>query len=136
LEDLRAGGAHHVPHVARHEVPGLVRAHDVVCVLSRWDDPFPLVVFEAMASGCAVVATARGGIPEAVGDAGALVASDDPDAVADILVDYATHPDRLREIKQAGRRRAESRTWRRTAEQLLGALADPAVGAAAAGAAR
>ena len=63
VEQLVAAGARHIPHMDRGKVPELVRAHDVVCVLSRWDDPFPLVVLEAMASGCAVVATRRGGYP-------------------------------------------------------------------------
>src|SRR5665213_2911449 len=42
---------------------------------SEWDDPFPLVVVEAMAAGAAVVATLSGGIPEGIenGKSGLLV---------------------------------------------------------------
>jgi glycosyltransferase involved in cell wall biosynthesis len=44
----------------------LFGAADVVAVPSRWPDPFPLVVLEAMACGTPVVASRVGGIPEAV----------------------------------------------------------------------
>ena len=57
-------------HVVRAEVPELIRDHDVVCVLSRSQEPFSLVALEAMASGCAVIASNRGGLPEACGGSG------------------------------------------------------------------
>jgi glycosyltransferase involved in cell wall biosynthesis len=45
-----------------------VMAHaEIALVPSRWDEPFGLVAIEAPASGCPVVASARGGLPEAVG---------------------------------------------------------------------
>jgi len=122
VAELQAGGARHVPHVDRDEVTTIVRAHDVVCVLSRWDDPFPLVVLEAMASGCAVVATDRGGIPEACGGAARLVASDDPGAAADALRELATEPAVLAAAKRAARRRAVECTWGRAAAEFLDAL--------------
>jgi len=124
VTELQAAGAHHLPHVDRDQVTAIVRAHDVVCVLSRWDDPFPLVVLEAMASGCAVVATGRGGIPEAAGGAARLVASDDPVAAAEVLEEWATDPLSLAAAKRAARQRAVECTWARAAAQFLGALAE------------
>ena len=35
VAELQAAGAHHLPHVDRDQVTAIVRAHDVVCVLSR-----------------------------------------------------------------------------------------------------
>ena len=93
-------------------------------MLSRWDDPFPLVVLEAMASGCAVVATERGGIPEAAGGAARLVASDDPAAAAQVLEEWATDPVSLAAAKRAARQRAVECTWARATAQFLGALAE------------
>ena len=78
--------------------------HTTLSVFSRWDDPFCLVVLEAMASGCAVVASLRGGIPEAAGGAAVLAPSDDPDSVATILREWASQPSRSRG-SEAGVRR-------------------------------
>ena len=89
---------------------------------TRWDDPFPLVVLEAMASGCAVVASARGGIPEAARGAAELVSSDDPDSVAAILWEWASHPAVLAEAKRASVARSAVATWEKSARQLLDAL--------------
>jgi glycosyltransferase involved in cell wall biosynthesis len=122
ISELSAAGAVHTPHVPRDQVTALLRAHDIVCVLSRWDDPFPLVVLEAMASGCAVVASSRGGIPEAAGDAAVLVPSDDPDSVATILGEWASQPAALAEAKRASVARAAVATWEKSARQFVDAL--------------
>jgi glycosyltransferase involved in cell wall biosynthesis len=53
---------------------------------SIWPEPFGRVFVEAAASGIPSVASARGGIPEAVGDGGMLIRDVfDPDAWADAL---------------------------------------------------
>jgi glycosyltransferase involved in cell wall biosynthesis len=122
IAELSAAGAVHTPHVPRDQVTALLRVHDIVCVLSRWDDPFPLVVLEAMASGCAVVASSRGGIPEAAGGAAVLVPSDDPDSVASILEEWASAPVVLAEAKRASVARAAVATWEKSARQFVHAL--------------
>jgi len=73
--------ADYLGHIIRPNVPELVRNHDVVCVLSRTNDPNPLVCLEAMASGCAVVGSNRGGIPDACGEASLLIDPDNRPAV-------------------------------------------------------
>lgn len=50
--------------VPRKDVPALFRANDGLIFPSEWDEPFGIVVLEAMASGLAVVATATGGTAE------------------------------------------------------------------------
>ncbi len=122
ISELSAAGAVHTPHVPRDQVTTLLRLHDIVCVLSRWDDPFPLVVLEAMASGCAVVASRRGGIPEAAGGAAVLVPSDDPDSVATTLRKWASQPAALAEAKRASVARAAIATWEKSARQFVDAL--------------
>lgn len=119
---LAAGGHTHLPHVPHEAVVDLYRRHDVACVLSRWDDPFPLVVLEAMASGCAVIGTTRGGIPEAAGDAGVLVPDDDASAVAGVLRRLLETPGLLGELQRRGRSHAETMTWAAPADLLLEVL--------------
>ena len=55
-----------------------------IFVLASHDEPFGLVLVEARALGCAIVATDVGGVPEALdnGDAGVLTAPKDPAALA------------------------------------------------------
>lgn len=48
----------------RTDAARLFHAFDIFVMPSRWDEPFGLVVIEAMASGVPVIAGRRGGIPE------------------------------------------------------------------------
>ena len=51
------------------EQMGAVRAHAAfVLAPSRWDEPCPYSVIEAMAAGLPVLASERGGLPEMVGE--------------------------------------------------------------------
>lgn len=103
--------------VGRAEVPALFREHDVVLAMSRAQEPFGLVVLEAMASGCAVIASRRGGLPQACGGAAALVDPDDLPAVARALRCLLVHDDLVR-AKEAGRERALRAPWSLAAEVL------------------
>jgi glycosyltransferase involved in cell wall biosynthesis len=72
-------------------VAGAMRDHDVLLVPSRelehgWREAFGRVAAEGLASGLAVVASATGGLPEALDGAGHLVPPDDADALVDALV--------------------------------------------------
>ncbi|MEA5153891.1 glycosyltransferase family 4 protein [Raineyella sp.] len=108
-----------LPHAALAEE---LRTHDIACVLSRVDEPFGLVNLEAMASGCAIVATRRGGIPEAVGAAGVFVDADAPRKVADALRHWVLHREALATAKRDARRQAERFPWSATAAGLIDLL--------------
>lgn len=115
---LKAAGAEYLGHVPRSRVANLVREHDVVCVLSRWNEPFGLVALEGMASGCAVVASNRGGLPEACGDAALLVDPEDFPAVVSKLRALATNPELLIAQKQKALAHARDVNWDRNVEML------------------
>lgn len=68
----------------RQDIAHLMSAADVY-VLSSAGEGFGLVVAEAMACECVVVATDSGGVREVLGDAGFLVPSRDPAALAAAL---------------------------------------------------
>jgi glycosyltransferase involved in cell wall biosynthesis len=108
--------------VPRADLPALLRTAEVFVVPSRWPDPSPLTVGEALATGLPVVASRIGGIPEAVGDAGILVPPDDPRALAAALDELIHDPGRRTALAQAARVRAEARDWSWSWRQLDGVL--------------
>jgi glycosyltransferase involved in cell wall biosynthesis len=75
---------------------GLRRRAAVVLAPSRWEEPCPYAVLEAMAAGVPVLASDRGGLPELVGADASLPAND-----------QATWTARLAELWQSPRLRAE-----------------------------
>lgn len=110
--------AHYLGHVDRHAIPEVIRQHDVVCVLSRTNEPFGLVVLEAMASGCAVIASKRGGLPEACGQAAILVDENDLKAVSDGLRSLVIDRSRLNDYKRQSVARAARQPWSECASIL------------------
>jgi glycosyltransferase involved in cell wall biosynthesis len=68
----------------REDVETLFGAADIVAVPSTAPDPLPGAAIEAAAAGCAVIASAHGGLREIIrdGDTGRLVAPGDPAALA------------------------------------------------------
>lgn len=65
----------------RTDIPALNQLSDIFALSSRWEAR-ALVLQEAMLAGKAILATATGGTPGLVGDAGILVPSGDADAFA------------------------------------------------------
>jgi len=73
----------------------------------------PTVIYEAMASETAVLASAVGGVPEQVadGETGRLLPLGDVDALRDALASLAGRPDAIRRMGEAGRRRLREHGW-------------------------
>lgn len=63
-------------------------------------EPMASVTGEAAAAGVPVVATAVGGLPEGVGEGGALVKPDDPGALAAAVNDLLDDPERRRRLAE------------------------------------
>ncbi|MEZ0255325.1 MAG: glycosyltransferase family 4 protein, partial [Chthoniobacter sp.] len=110
-EKIVASQATELGHVPRDRIAEVFREHDVVCILSRSNEPFGLVALEAMASGCAVIASNRGGLPEACGGAAALVNPDDKGAVISALRRLVVSPDELSAAKRKAVARAATASW-------------------------
>lgn len=106
----------------------LFRGACVVACPSRWEG-LPLVCLEAMASGCAVVAAAVDGIPDAVsdGETGVLVPPEDPAALADALAALLADDERRRRLGERARVVARERfAWSDVAAAYLRVLGEAA----------
>jgi glycosyltransferase involved in cell wall biosynthesis len=91
------------------DVVPFLSAMDLLLVTSDFEG-LPLVVLEAMATELPVVATAVGGIPEAVteGETGHLVPPGDPHEAAEVVLRILASRETARALGRAGRRRVES----------------------------
>jgi glycosyltransferase involved in cell wall biosynthesis len=105
----------------RHDVESVYGVADVVAVPSTEPDPLPGAAIEAAAAGCAVVASAHGGLPEIINDreTGRLVTPGDSAALARVcaeLLDDAPERERLGSAAASDVRR------RFAAERMLTAI--------------
>jgi len=107
----------------RSDLDRLFPAFTVFCLSSHMEG-LGTSLLDAMAFSRPVVATAAGGIPEAVEDGvtGRVVPVRDPAALADALADLIQNPDQARAMGAAGRRRFEERfTADRMVDETLAA---------------
>ena len=93
----------------REDVAAIVAASDAL-VLSSDHEGLPVAVMEALTLGVPVIATAVGGIPEAVDDGveGLLVPPRDPVALAGAIERLAEDPELRARLGRAARRRSEA----------------------------
>ncbi len=93
----------------RDDVPGLLKAADLLVLPSLWEG-MPNVVLEAMAARRAVIGTRVEGTEDLVipGRTGWLVPAADPQALAGALLEAASDRDRLRRFGEAARDRVEA----------------------------
>ena len=114
-----SGHARRLGYIEDADLPALYAGAAAFAMPSLYEG-FGLPCLEAMAAGTPVVAADRAALPEACGGAALLADPDDPDAFASALLDAAG---RERErLVVAGRERAASLTWQRTAEEVDRAL--------------
>ncbi|MGW7426772.1 GT4 family glycosyltransferase PelF [Streptomyces sp. NPDC054813] len=86
-----------------------------VVMLSSISEGFPFTLIEAMSCGRATVSTDVGGVREAVGDTGLVVAPRDPAAMASAALELLGDPARRRALGEAARLRViEQFTLRQT----------------------
>jgi glycosyltransferase involved in cell wall biosynthesis len=87
----------------RTDVAAVMKAIDILSIPS-WREPFGRVAVEGMAAGCPVIASGVGGLPEIIRDGvdGLLVPPQNAPALAEAMVQLATHAELRRRLSSAG----------------------------------
>jgi glycosyltransferase involved in cell wall biosynthesis len=81
------------------ELAGLLNAHCILVVPSRWREPFGIVALEGIACGCVVVGSEGGGLKDAIGPCGVTVPNGDAEALADAIARLVTDDQRLDSLR-------------------------------------
>lgn len=106
IDQVKAEGLQDRVHFLgqRGDIPSVLRSADLFVLNSR-QEPFGLVLIEAMASGTPVLATRVGGIPEIVTDSvnGWLIEKDDTAGLAAKLMELAQTPAMLASVVNTAR---------------------------------
>lgn len=113
--------AGHRPHA---EVLAAMARAAIVVAPSRWPEPFGLTALEAMASGAALVCSARGNLASLVRDAAVLADPDDAAALADAITRLAHDEPRRAALGSAGLERARAFDIKHGAAMLDGLRRD------------
>lgn len=85
-----------IGHISHDTMEDLLRRHDIVVFPSQREEGRPLIIQEAMANGCYVIASGSGGSAELCMDAGLpTYPSNSPAALKAALLDASANRDRL-----------------------------------------
>jgi glycosyltransferase involved in cell wall biosynthesis len=114
-------GVRYLGHVDEPTLTALYESASVLAFPSLYEG-FGLPLLEAMARGVPAVVGAAGALPELAAGAAIAVKPDDVDAIAAALERLLADPHLRQKLGEEGKRRAESFTWARAAEQTLEVL--------------
>ncbi len=107
----------------RKDIPAVFAASDIH-VLASYAEGLPNSVLEAMAAGCAVMATSVGAVPYLIKDGRTGVIIRDRGRISDSIERLARDRERLRAVAKAGQEKVlQDYSWRRLAGRLAGELA-------------
>jgi glycosyltransferase involved in cell wall biosynthesis len=93
--------------VSHAEAMALYARAEVAVVPSLWQEPFARSAVEAMSNGCALIASARGGLAEVVAGAGEIVEPEDVATFAATLRRVGSDDDLRRRLQAAAKAKAQ-----------------------------
>ncbi|MCL4354337.1 glycosyltransferase family 4 protein [Patescibacteria group bacterium] len=90
-----------------------------VFVMPSLYEGFGLPILEAMASGCPVITTKEGSLPEVAGEAAFYVEAEDVDNIAEGIEKVFNDNNLRKELSIKGLERVKKFSWKKTAEETL-----------------
>jgi len=72
----------------------------IIIIPSLWEEPFGLVVAEAMSNGLAIIASKVGGIPEIVEENGILIDNINHNKLEEAIIDLINNKDKREMLQQ------------------------------------
>jgi phosphatidylinositol alpha-mannosyltransferase len=108
-------------YVSDADLPRYHQTADVFCAPNTGNESQGIVLLEAMAASCPVIASNIEGFAGVIthGVDGILVRPKDSDAIAEALLEAIDDRTRLREIGAKGSERAQFFSWDRVAQRVL-----------------
>ncbi|MGE3267926.1 MAG: glycosyltransferase family 4 protein [Chloroflexota bacterium] len=118
-DGIANGRVHPLGNVPADQMAAVYTAADILVVPSVWKEAFGMVALEAAACGKPVIASATGGLAEAVTpDMGIQVPPGDEDALVNALRALLGNAERRRTLGEAARAHAARFNWPTAAEQV------------------
>jgi glycosyltransferase involved in cell wall biosynthesis len=93
--------------------------HKILVVPSLWQEPFGIVALEGAASGCVVVGSSGGGLPEAIGPCGITFPNGDSQRLADILAELLQDDTRLEHYRRSVPVHLQTHSARHVAQRYM-----------------
>lgn len=97
----------------------MLNRHKILVIPSRWAEPFGIVALEAIACGCVVVGSEKGGLPQAIGPCGLTVPNENAGALADALARLLSDPELLARYGGEAARHLKTHTAQAVADAYL-----------------
>jgi glycosyltransferase involved in cell wall biosynthesis len=104
--------------VPTDDLVGLYNIASLFIMPSHYEG-FGLPIIEAMQSGCPVITTRNGSLPEVAGDAAVFVDGNNIEAIADGITKVFKNESLQKELSKKGLDRAKKFSWRSTAEETM-----------------
>ena len=101
------------------DVSKILSEHKVLVVPSIWNEGFGVVALEGIASGCVVIGSDSGGLPEAIGSCGLIVPTGDAKALAAAIDRTLAEPDLITAFRSAAADHLARHAPARVAERYL-----------------